>query len=40
MALYLKSKTAIIATGARWRNVGVPGEARIQKQRCNLLYTL
>ncbi|MCU9593741.1 alkyl hydroperoxide reductase subunit F [Caldibacillus thermolactis] len=22
----LKSKTAIIATGARWRNVGVPGE--------------
>ncbi len=22
----LKSKTVIISTGARWRNIGVPGE--------------
>ena len=27
----LKSKSVIISTGARWRNVGVPGEARVQK---------
>jgi len=26
----LKSKTVIIATGARWRNLGVPGEAELK----------
>ena len=28
----LKSKTAIIATGARWRNLGVPGEAELKNK--------
>ncbi len=28
----LKSKTVIIATGARWRNIGVPGEAEFKNQ--------
>lgn len=28
----LKSKTVIIATGARWRNVGVPGEAEFRNK--------
>ncbi|WP_156289330.1 alkyl hydroperoxide reductase subunit F [Oceanobacillus salinisoli] len=28
----LKSKTAIIATGARWRNVGVPGEQEFRNK--------
>lgn len=28
----LKSKTAIIATGARWRNLGVPGEAEFKNK--------
>lgn len=28
----LKSKTVIIATGARWRNVGVPGEAEFKNK--------
>ena len=27
----LKSKAVIISTGARWRNINVPGEARVQK---------
>lgn len=28
----LKSKTAIIATGARWRNIGVPGEVEFKNK--------
>lgn len=28
----LKSKTVILATGARWRNVGVPGEAEFKNK--------
>jgi NADH-dependent peroxiredoxin subunit F len=28
----LKSKTVIIATGARWRNLGVPGEAELKNR--------
>ena len=28
----LKSKTVIIATGARWRNLGVPGEAEFRNR--------
>lgn len=28
----LKTKTAILATGARWRNVGVPGEAEFKNK--------
>src|SRR5690606_207725 len=28
----LKSKTVIIATGARWRNIGVPGEAEFKNK--------
>lgn len=28
----LKSKTAIISTGARWRNLGVPGEAEFKNK--------
>lgn len=28
----LKSKTVVIATGARWRNLGVPGEAELKNK--------
>ncbi len=28
----LKSKTVILSTGARWRNVGVPGEAEFKNK--------
>ena len=36
----LKSKTVIISTGARWRNIDVPGEEGIPKQRGRLLPAL
>jgi len=36
----LKAKTVILSTGARWRNVNVPGEARVQEQRRGLLPAL
>lgn len=29
---FLKSKTVIVATGARWRNLGVPGEAEFKNR--------
>lgn len=28
----LKSKSVIVSTGARWRNVGVPGEAEFKNK--------
>ena len=32
----LKSKTVILSTGARWRNVNVPGEQQYKKKGCPL----
>jgi alkyl hydroperoxide reductase subunit F len=36
----LKSRAVIIATGARWREVGVPGEAAVPRQGRGLLPAL
>jgi NADH-dependent peroxiredoxin subunit F len=36
----LKARTVILSTGARWRNVNVPGEQEYKKQRRGLLPAL
>ena len=36
----LKSRSVVLATGARWRNVDVPGEARVPQQGRGLLPAL
>ena len=36
----LKSKSVIVSTGARWRNVGVPGEAEFKNKGVAYAHTV